>query len=181
MRRITFVSLAAAFALSACGSSDADQDGDGTITSEEAAAETAEGSFPDPGLYKVSVEIEELTYPGMTAGMADQMKRSMSANMAVEECITESDRQDAVKQMAKGASDDENCTYSKYDLSGGRIDAVMSCKSPDGGTLNYTMAGTMNSTGVDMRMEGGQQSADPSQAMTMKMHLKSQRIGNCPA
>jgi len=179
MRGSMFVPLVAAVALVGCDSGGgADKDGDGKLSHSEVAAETA-ANLPDPGLYKISVEIEQLTYPGMPEAMTDQMKKSMSANMAVEECLTEADRADAVKQMAQPGTED--CSYSKYDLSGGKIDAAMSCKMPDGGTIAYTMKGTLGSKGVEMVMEGGQQGGDPSAGMQMRMRMKSQRVGDCPA
>lgn len=175
MRRMTFATLAAALALAGCGSSGADKDGDGKITDQEAAAETA-ANLPDPGLYKISVEIQELTYPGMPANMLDEMKKQMSASMQTEECLTEADREDAVKQMTEM---NEDCEYERYNMSGGKIDAAMSCKMPDGGTMAYTMTGSLGRTGVDMVMEGGQQGGDPGSTMQMKMHMKSQRVGDC--
>lgn len=177
MRRMTFATLAAALVVAGCGSSGgADKDGDGKITDAEAAAETA-ANLPDPGLYKISVEIQELAFPGLPAGTVDEMKKQMSASMQSEECLTEADREEAVKQMTEIGN--EECEYSKYDLSGGKIDAAMSCKMDGGGTMTYTMKGTLGSTGVDMVMEGDQQGSDPAATMHMKMRMKSQRIGEC--
>jgi hypothetical protein len=178
MRRITFVSLAAGMALAACSGGGADKDGDGKITDQEVAAETAAG-LPDPGLYKVTVEIQELAIPGMPAGMGEEMKRSMSANMATETCLTEADREEAIKTWGKPGGED--CTYNKYQMSGGKIDADLSCKTPDGGTMAYIMKGSLGSTGADMTVEGTQQGGDPNNAMRMKMRMKSERIGECAA
>jgi hypothetical protein len=177
MRRITLVSLAAtAFALSACSSGDADKDGDGKITGQEAAAESANATLPEPGLYKATVEIEEMSVPGMPAGMADQMKKTVAAQMSVENCLTEADRANMVKQMAPQS---DGCTYDKYDMSGGKIDAQMTCKTPDGGTAVTTMKGTVTSTGVDMVMENTQTGGNQENGSHMKMRMKNTRVGEC--
>lgn len=176
MRSMIMVSLAA-LALAGCGSG-ADSDGDGTITNQEAAAETADATLPEPGLYKIAVEIEEMTIPGMPAEMAEQMKQSTAARMSTEHCLTEADRANMVKQMAPQG---DQCTYDKYDLSGGKIDAKMTCKLPDGGTAVTTMAGTVAATGVDMVMENTQSGGATQNGTHMKMHLKNTRIGECKA
>lgn len=174
MRSMILVSLAA-LALAGC-SSGADSDGDGKVSNDEAAAETAKATLPEPGLYKISVEIEEMNIPGMPAGMAEQMKKSTAAQMTVENCLTEADRENMVKEMApKG----DECTYDKYDLSGGKIDAKMTCKTPDGGTAVTTMAGTVSSTGVEMVMENTITGGSAQAGTHMKMRMKNQRIGEC--
>jgi hypothetical protein len=177
MRRITFVSLAAVMALSACSDGGADKDGDGKITGEEAAVEAREAILPEPGLYRATVEIEEMTVPGMPAGMADQMKQSMAAQMSIENCLTEADRANMVKEMVPDSGD--SCTYDKYEMSGGKIDAKLTCKAPDGGTVVTTMNGTFTSTGVDMVLENTQSGGRQENGTHMKMRMKNTRIGEC--
>lgn len=176
MRSITFVSLAAALALSACSGGDADKDNDGTITGEEAAAETAGATLPEPGLYKATVEIQEMAMPGMPAGMAEQMKQTVAAQMSIETCLTQADRANMVKNMAP---EQDGCKYDKYELSGGKIDAQMTCKTPDGGTAVTTMKGTVSSTGVDMVMENTQQGGTQEAGSHMKMRMQNKRVGEC--
>lgn len=177
MRAMTLMGPLAALALAACGSG-ADEDGDGTITTAEAAKETADATLPEPGLYKITVDIEEMTIPGMPAEMAEQMKQAATAQMSIENCLTEADRVNMVKEMAPQG---DQCTYDKYDLSGGRIDAKMTCKTPDGGTATTTMVGTVSSTGVDMVMENTQTGGATQAGTHMKMRMKNQRIGECKA
>lgn len=176
MRSMFLVSLAA-LTLAGCGSG-TDGDGDGKISDKEVAAETTKATLPEPGLYKATVEIEEMTIPGMPAGMADQMKQQAAAQMTIENCLTEADRENMVKEMAPQAGGE--CTYDKYELSGGKIDAKMTCKTPDGGTAVTTMAGTVSSTGVDMVMENTV-SGGSAAGTKMKMRMKNQRVGECKA
>jgi hypothetical protein len=176
MRLMMMVPIAA-LALAACGSG-ADADGDGKITNEEAVKETVGATLPEPGLYKVTVEIEEMAIPGMPPEMAEQMKQSTAARMSVEHCLTQADRANMVKQMAPQG---DQCTYDKYELSGGKIDAKMTCKLPDGGTAVTTMAGTVRSTGVEMVMENTQTGGAAQDGTHMKMKLKNTRIGECKA
>jgi hypothetical protein len=167
----------AALALAACGSN-TDADGDGKISNEEVAAEASNATLPEPGLYKITVEIEEMSIPGMPAEMAEQMKQSTAAQMTVKNCLTDADRENMVKEMAPQG---DQCTYDKYSLSGGKIDAKVTCKTPDGGTAVTTMAGTVSSTGVEMVMENTQTGGAAQAGTHMKMRMKNQRIGECKA
>ncbi len=108
------------------------------------------------------------------------MRDSMSSNFESTSCLTEQDSKDAVKKMTKGA-ENGSCTYSKYDVSGGKISAVMSCKGAQGAGGTFTMNGTVGAGGVDMTMEGDQKAPGmPGGGMHMKMHLTSVRVGDCP-
>lgn len=179
MRKVLILPLAAAIALGGCGKKDEAAGGDGKVSPKEVAAEASGLITPQPGLYKVSGEILDLSFPGMPKAVVDEMKTSMKANFESTNCMTEADAKNAVKEMAKGPQQG-NCTYSKYDVSGNKISAVMNCEGEKGTSGTFTMNGTVGATAIDMTMEGDQKAPGmPSGGMHMKMHLKSQRIGEC--
>jgi hypothetical protein len=181
MRRFLVLPLLAAVALAGCGKEEKAPGSGGEsagLSPDQAAAKASALVTPKPGLYKTTAEIIDLSFPGMPEGMAGQMRKSMTANFGSTDCLTEADSKDAVKNMAKGDTQG-NCTYTKYDVSGGKIDAVMSCGSKENGGT-FVMKGTVGADGVDMTMEGNQKSQGmPGSGMHMKMHLKSSRIGEC--
>ena len=180
MRKSLVLPLIVAVALAGCGKSEEAPGGEGgKITSKQAAAKASTLVTPRPGLYRTTAEILDLSFPGMPKGLAGQMRDSMSANFDTTDCLTAAESKDAVKKMAKGENNG-NCTYSKYDVSGGRIDAVMTCNGKDGTGGTFTMKGTVGGSGVDMTMEGDQKAPGmPGGGMHMKMHLKSEWIGVC--
>jgi hypothetical protein len=179
MRKVLVLPLAVAVVLAGCGKKEEPAAEGGKVSSGQAAAAAATMITPQPGLYKISGEILDLSFPGMPKGMVDQMKQSMKASFDATDCMTKEDVKDAVKKMAKGPQDG-TCKYSKYNVSGNTISAVMDCggKAGTGGT--FTMNGTVAATSIDMTMEGDQKAPGmPGGAMHMKMHIKSQRVGEC--
>lgn len=180
MHRSLVLPLAVAIALAGCSKKEEAPAGEGGSAKGGGMAAAA-AVIPDAGLYQTKVELLEFSIPGMPAGMGEQMKKSMSSSMAHENCLTEADRADAVKKMTKGA-ENGSCKYTRYDISGGKIDAQMDCDMGSGATGSYHMTGTISTTGVDMTMEGEQ--TDPRMkggATRMKMHLTSTRVGECKA
>ena len=71
------------------------------------------------------------------------------------------------------------CSYERFNLDGGKMDAVMVCKTPEG-SARMEMTGTATPTSSDftakMAMDlGGQGNA------TMTFAAKHERVGDCPA
>lgn len=185
MRKLVLLPMVAAIALAGCGKKE-EASASGEAGGEKAApAEAAAAGLemPQPGEYKQTVEIIEMSIPGMPAAMAAQMKQSMSANMELTDCLTPGESKEALKQLtSRGMSNESNCTYEKFDVSGGKIDAVMKCggDGEKGGGGTFKLAGSFNSTGSDLTVEGDQIVPDmPGGKMHMKMHMVSKRIGEC--
>lgn len=179
------LSVTALAALAGCGS---DKDVDLKNASvEEVAAASQKAQKMEPGLWRSSVKIESLDIPGIPPSQKAMMEQAMAAQMAkasnIENCIT---KEQAEKPPAKMFGGDGDCTFEKYQLSGGRIDAKLNCTPPgaQGGKMEMTMAGSMSGTSYaidsDMKMTGiPGMSGDGG--MTMKMKVSGQRIGECKA
>jgi hypothetical protein len=165
--------------LGACGKqAEAPAGGSGGSGGAPAAAAFA---MPEPGEYKHTVEILEMSIPGMPAGMADQFKSQMSAAASSTDCLTAAQSKDALKQFNKGMAKGD-CTYSKYDVSGGKLDAVMECTGKDGGKSTFTLNGTFTATGSDVTAVADEHDPrSPGGSMHMKLHMVSQRTGECTA
>ena len=63
-------------------------------------------------------------------------------------------------------------------MSGGKIDAAMSCKN-QGGNMNATMSGNFAPDSYHMDMASNTDSASPYAAMSMKMTIDGKRTGAC--
>lgn len=182
MRRIIFVPLVAAIALTGCDSGGADADGDGKISNKEVAAEAAGAVVPRPGQYESKVQLLEIEMPDAPGMNAEQMKKTLQGamNQTARHCVTAEDAQNAAKQMVQTPESD-SCTYTKFDVSGGNIQAVMACKNPDGSTSNMELNGKIGREQSHMVMELDQ--ALPGVPGGGKSHFKmqvdSRRIGEC--
>jgi len=184
---VVVAGLGLALALSACGSKE-DKAGDAAASSEEGAsksvgelqAEAGKLERPEPGKYKQTVEILQMEMPGLPKEAQDQMARMQPKTQVSEICLTEKDTEQGFKDMFKDLGKGGDCTYDKFNVSGGSLDARMTCQIPQQGKAVMTVNGAASKTGSDvtvaMDMSGG---PSPMGNMKMKMHMTTERIGDC--
>jgi hypothetical protein len=180
MRPIHSLPLAAAILLAACSGGAEDAAADGEVTAEELAA-AADGMVqPRPGQYSTSIELIEFDMPGLGDQAKQQMQAMVGGEMAQgnEFCLTpeEAAENGAQKMMENLAESD--CTFSKFAVAGGSIDAAMQCAGEGGMTSTVAMTGAMTAESSDMTMAMDQEMAGAGK-MHMKMRVKSQRTGEC--
>ena len=134
-----------------------------------------------PGKWLAKATLEELSAPGMPAGIAENMKVSMASKPGTEKCMTKRDVKKPDADFFGGNND--NCRYDHFKMGDGKIDAKMRCTA-GGGTQLMTMAGTYGPDQYQMRMTT---QIDPGKAaaaigaMTMKLQVEGKRIGDCDA
>jgi hypothetical protein len=147
---------------------------------EQVREATGGGSFIQPGRWESKMTLLDVDVPGMPAQVAQQMKQSMSAmqEKVMTTCLTDADvkkpKEDFFAGNAKG------CRYDHFTMSGGKIDAVMSCKAEGGGgsmtmAINGTYAPDSYSATTVMKV------TDPGEGhgMNMKSQMESHRVGQC--
>ena len=174
-----FVLSFALVALASCGNPDPDADGDGSISMDEAQAEMERSGAvkPQAGQYRATVELVELEADNAPPQAVDMMKQMMSRSF--EYCLTQEDADRGFEQMARESQDD-SCTFDRFDVDGGDIDAVMNCQGDGGETMRMTMTGTGTETSSDMTMM--MQGNIPGQGEgSMTMRTQHERIGDCDA
>ncbi len=176
MTRTAFL-IACALPLAACNS-------DPQVSAENASAEEvahkvepAGGSdnFVNPGLWRSTVTVDEMTIPGMPPEVAAQMKSAQGRSQASEQCLTP-DQARRPKEGFFGGK--ENCRYERFAMGNGKIDAVMNC-GEDGATQKMTMAGTYSGDSYRMQMSMEAGAAGGEAGMGMKMRVEAKRIGEC--
>ncbi len=177
-----FILACASLVLTACGSPDADADGDGEISMKEAAARSGEMVKPAPGKYRTTVEMIDVEIPGAPKEMQDMMKGMLSSGPQTHEyCLTRAEAEKGFEEMARQAQEEDgNCSFEKFEAEGGSIDAIMNCAKEGQGTARMTMKGTGGRTSSDMTMTMDAKAPD-GKTMTMTMKSSQQRIGDCDA
>ena len=135
------------------------------------------GSMIEPGLWQSKVAVLEMNIPGMPAQYADKMKQRLAEhrNQTSKHCVTEADVKKP-KEDFFGA--DKSCRYEHFTMGGGKIDIQMVC-SQEGSTQTTNMAGTYTPTTYSMDMSSKGTGGGEQGGMTMKMHVDSQRVGEC--
>lgn len=176
MKRIV-VAAAGAVMLAGCsGGGAADADGNGEVTLKEAAKQAeAQGLKPEPGQYKATIVMTGIEIPGMPAEMAGH---GAGMTTTTEYCLTKKQVANGFEEMMKRGQNGE-CSYERFNLDGGKIDAVMVCKTPDG-EARMTMIGTATPTTSDFTATMAM-NFDGAGDATMKFDAKHERIGDCPA
>ena len=136
--------------LAACsGGGDADADGDGEVSADE-AAEVAEDVNVRPGMWETTFEITELDIPNAPPEMQSMlgaMRQQMGQGMSDTSCLTQEEADNMQESMF---NDDDDCTVSDFNMSGGNMRVVATCQEGDGPAMTMTMDGTYTETTNDM-------------------------------
>ncbi len=180
MRLVITLPIIAGLALAACGDSgNADTDGDGTITQEEAMAEAASGGdmAMEPGQWSQTVTFTEVSMPGAPAEVVDMIQAQMGEGITTSQCLTQEDvsRPDA---SFFGSEGQENCSYDEFDRSGNTMNIRMTCSSPDGSTSTVGMNGSFGADSYTMDINSVV-SGTPMGDMTMNGTITGTRTGDC--
>lgn len=168
--------LAGGALLLASGCSDGgsvDADSDGTISMDQAASAAANIPKPEAGLYRSTITMTGIDVPGMGADMAGHGSGMTTTN---EYCLTQDDVAQGYEEMMKRGQDG-SCSYERFNVAGGKLDAVMVCQTEQG-DARMEMKGTASSTGseFDAKM---QMDLDGKGNGTMSFSAKHERIGDC--
>ena len=178
MQRIITIAAAAAVAVlvAGCSGGDADADASGDVSIKEAAkAAKAEMPKPQPGLYKTTVTMTGLEIPGLPPEMAGH---GAGLTTTSEHCLTQEEVDKGFEELVKQGQDGE-CSYEKFDLSDGAIDAVMVCNA-QGRSARMEMTGTTTPTTAELEASMAME-FDGAGKGTMNFPAKHQRVGDCPA
>lgn len=169
----------AALALGACGEKGGEANGTAGTgkNAQSAAGKAAEMAFRfQPGQYRTTVEVQNVTMPGMPAAAQDQMRSMFAKGMTSEYCLKPEDAAKGIEQM-KAQMARGDCQFETFDASGGTVKSAFTCKN-EGMEMRSTSEGTYSDTGsqvaivADMKGPGGQ-------GMHIAQTVKTERIGDC--
>lgn len=166
--------MGAALLLVGCsGGNDADADGDGTISMNEAAGAAAAMPNPQPGLYRATITMTGIDIPGMGSDMAGHGSGMTSTH---ENCLTQQDVEGGYQEMMKQGQD-ESCRYERFNIAGGKLDAVMVCRTAEG-EARMEMIGTATPTSSEFDATMNMNMGEAGNG-TMRFKAKHERIGDC--
>jgi hypothetical protein len=173
---------AAAVALAALALAGCNQADKGPKTMEEAQKEAAKLERPQPGQYTQTMKVTKFEVPNAPPEMAKQMKAAMGQAQTTSFCLTKEMSQKGFEEMFREIGKDGECKYQRFDVSGGKLDALLQCESKAEGKGTITMAGTVGSQGSDVTVEiDTVNPASPMGSSTIGMQMVSKRTGDCPA
>lgn len=176
MKRIIMAAVVALGITGCSGGGNADADANGDITAKEVIQQAREqGIRPQPGLYRATITMTGIDIPGMPPEMAGHGAGMVTTS---EDCLTKEDVDNGFEELLKQGQNGE-CSYDRFTLDGGKLDAVMVCKTPEGNT-RMAMTGTTTPTASDFAATM-QMNFEGTGEGTMKFTAKHERIGDCPA
>ena len=180
--RTTTLLIACALPLAACDNK-ADVHASNASVNEVAAkvrAAAGKEALVRPGEWQSNITIEEMTIPGMSPEVQEQMKKVMKSEQthSFKTCITEADVKRPKEDFFAGKNNE--CRYDHFTMAGGKIDAVMHCSDKRGGQA-MRITGTYAAESYDVRMEMKGQGDEAGENMSMKTHTVAHRIGECSA
>ena len=136
-----------------------------------------------PGKWLSKATLEELSAPGMPAGMADQMKLTMASKPGSESCMTEDDVQEPNTDFFGGKND--QCRYDHFKMGDGKIDAqdALHRRRRHAADDDDRRLWPRRISHGDDHEHGMPEPAAAAAhgSMTMKMRVEGKRIGDCDA
>lgn len=176
----------ALLALAACGSAE-DKPESQPASIEDVKQEASQMVRPEPGLYRKTFQVLEVNLPDMPPQAAEQLKSALQEKRVKTQCLTQAEVDKGFQQMFEDDDQSTNCTFERFDVSGEKLEASMTCQAPgsgegaSGGKAVMTMTGTVGRTSSDIMMtahfSGGQA---PVREMDTKSRITAERIGDCP-
>jgi hypothetical protein len=132
----------------------------------------------EPGRWEGTTTIHDLempNVPNMPPQVKEQMKAQISGSHGFVSCVT---ADDVKKAFMTDRSSNKNCKFDHFTLSGGRIDAAMSCDQGREGKMNMTMTGAYSAQAYHMDMNSKAEGTREG-GMTMKISIDAKRVGVC--
>jgi len=119
-----------------------------------------------PGKWQITTTVESMSMPGLPPSVAASM---LKKPIVVSSCVSADAAANGPRDLI--AKTNGSCRYTRYNISGGRIDAAMQCTGA--GPQTIAIAGTFTADAYDIRsqMSGAQ--------MTSTAHAVGKRIGPC--
>jgi hypothetical protein len=166
--------IAVTMLLGGCGDSkkvDVKNESPATVAEKVASS----GMTPRPGRWQGTLRMEKMEMPGMPPQAQQALDTAMGQEKTYFTCLTPEQAAKPDARFFQKAA--EGCTYEKFTMADGKIDAVMNCQ-PGKGPTRMAMNGTYGADLYDLKING---SGEMAKGMTMNitMAVTSRRVGEC--
>ncbi len=150
------------------------------VSNQMAESGLAEEARIAPGRWQISSTVSDVKLEGVPEQVAAQVKTAMQQTVKVEYCVTPEEAAKPSGELFTGKSGN-NCSYDRFALGNGRIDAVLRCADPRGGGVvtringRYSPEAYQVKTAVEARSEAN----GKTEVMTLATEAVGTRIGEC--
>lgn len=131
-----------------------------------------------PGRWESTVTIDRVDIPNMPPEVMANMKKATAGKVAAS-CLTAEQAKKPAAEFFAG-KDRKDCRYDHFTISGGQLDAKMTCGDADGKAV-VTMKGAYapETFRVAMTTEAAGSARTPAGSMSMAATIDSKRTGEC--
>ncbi len=166
----------------ACTRNNADADGDGKISEEEAAA-TVDTVKLTPGQWEAQTTVIDAKIEGAPAGFPTNVAESVKGQQnKTSTCISPEMAENPGSSLL-AMREEVGCEYSQFDMRNGTISAEMTCtgsKMP--GTMKVSLTGEYGPDSYNMMSEAVAENVNaavPSMKMAVQSKVTGKRVGEC--
>jgi hypothetical protein len=128
-----------------------------------------------PGRWEATMKLESMEMPGMDDQARAAIENQAGMAQTFASCLTPEQAAAPSADFFRKAA--EGCTYDHFTMTGGKVDAQMSCL-PGKGPARMTMQGTYAPEQYDMAIQTDGE-MQPGMAMKMAMSVSARRTGPC--
>jgi len=177
MRSIAPITIVALLALAACNK----QGGDSVSMKNASLDEVAktQSAKIQPGEWEVTVEMVDQK---VTGGPANMPAAPKLPPQTMKTCITP-EQVNRPESMFSGGMGDmkQNCTYDSFSMDGGKIDAKMHCRMPNGMKIEATNSGTFSATELSSDSNSTVTGLPGGMSSSSHTRMTAKRVGECTA
>ena len=153
-------------------------------TASEVRAELNKLERPRPGEYSQTLEVTRFDVPGLDPRQVAQLRQMMERSKISSFCLTKEKSEQGFKAMFDRMAQNGSCSYSRFAVTGGQLDAQMNCTPRKGaqgsGTASIKMKGAIGAEGSDVTVAMDQSGLPaPASTVAMTMHMVTKRTGDC--
>ncbi len=134
-----------------------------------AAIVLAQGTGIQPGEWEMTSTTKAVEMPNAPPQVAQMMA---GRSTSIRHCITPQDALNGGREMMKA---NKSCTFSRYEMSAGKLEAEMTC-SQGGGTMTAVTSGTYTATTMASTSHMVVNAPAP---MTITTSMTGKRVGSC--
>lgn len=132
------------------------------------------GSQIKAGEWETKVDLLDIEMPGINPAMKAEMLKRAKETKVHSYCISEEEAKRPGGIFT--GNDTGECTYSKFEMSAGKVDITMVCPGQSGGKMTMHVAGTFSADTIAAVSEMKGEGQFP---MQMKANVNSRRLGEC--
>ena len=152
------------------------------VSNRMAETGLAEDARIAPGRWQISSTVSDVKLEGVPEQVAAQVRTAMQQTVKVEYCVTPEEAAKPSGELFTGKTGN-NCSYDRFALGDGKINAVLRCADPRGGSVVTRIGGTYSPEAYQVKtaVEARSVAGGKTEVMTLATEAVGTRIGECKA